>query len=209
MSIDLVSNDLKQDISRKLNKKIDELNEKDLLEIKRIILKSTDIYENDTDCNIKDLEKLKNLINCSIFNFIITEEEIKNIKQIKKLKTLQFDNCSIESKTLKFNKNIENLFIHNCSLTENIEISGRGLKSINILGNHETTEKEIDISLFKNIESLENLEIHYYKIIGLNNIIKKTPNLKKLNIDGSITEENILKLSRRIEISQNKLYHLN
>lgn len=213
MSIDLISNDLKEYISKKVKKDINKLEEIDLLEIKKIIFRSVNNFEEQLDYNISDIEKLKNLINCTIFLFPITEKEIEDINKLQKLKFINFDSCNIKTNKLSFSENIENLFIDNCNFEEDLKISGKGLKNIKILGNPDE-EPRINISNFNNIDKIENLEIHYFNILGLENILTIAPNLKKLDLDGSKIEnfDNIEKflyrLNKNIEITNKKHYFL-
>ena len=211
MGVNSISNDLKEYISNKINKPIDELEEADLLEIKRIMLKSKNIFEEQTDYNIKDLEKLENVVDCIVFLFSISEEEMGIINKLQKLEFLSLDNCKISLDKIELNKNIQNLFIDNCEFIENIAISGKGLKNIKILGNLDE-KREIDITNFNNLESLENLEIHYYNVSGVENILNFAPKLKRLNLNGSNIENQeqvILKLKEKMEITTEKYFHLN
>ncbi len=207
MSIDLISNNLKQDISKILEKDVDEISQEDLLKIDKINFKSEDFLGNKTDYNIEDLVKLDNIKDFSIFLFEINNQDISILQKMKFLKYIQFDFCDFKIDNLCLNQNIESLFINHCKNIQDVKISGSLIKKINIIGDINYLN-DFDIYNLERLNSLEELDIHYFAIKQLNDILKIAPNLKKINIDGSTATEDLVNLRDKVNFSQNEFYHL-
>ena len=208
MGIDIISNNLKQDISMFLEKDIKEINEDDLLKIEMVNLKSKDFLDNETDYTIKDLLKLNNIKNCSVFLFEINKENMDIIGNIETLKYIQFDFCDFKTEDMHFNQKIESLFINHCKNIQDIKISGNFIKNISIIGDIDIDKKDFNIENLSNMNSLEEIDIHNFNIQNLDGILEIAPNLKRINIDGSITNDDLTNLKTKVEISQNEFYNL-
>ena len=205
--IEIKSNELKKYIESIVKKKYDKIELEDLERIEKIILKKINVLGKYNDLDIKELLLFKNLSSCSLFKFDISENDINILNQLEKLNYIYFDFCRFNIETLNLSQN--NICFNMCEHLDFKYLKNTLVKEIRIIGD-KNSKIEIDIKGLERALNLEKLYIHNFKIQNIEQILEIAPNLKKLNIDGSIVENgNILrKLEGSIVISNKKEYHL-
>lgn len=177
--------------------------------VEHIALKKKNFKGEETEVTIKDLLKYKNLKSCNLFHFYITKEDINILNQLPFLQMVKFDMCYFNMETLQLNETIqdicfnlcENLKIKHLKNTKAGEITIIQLKEANI---------ELNLAELEYAENLKELAIHHCKVKGLENILEKAPNLKRLNLDGSIVEDKsiLFELKNKIRITNEEEFYL-
>lgn len=207
----LKSQDFKNDISKILNKNIFEITEDDLKNITRISLSKENIFGKITDYQISDLKYLNELKECSLSGFEITDQDISIINDLPELEFLSLDFCSFKliSKSIN-NLKLEELYLDKCIDFSVSNINSSNLKFLSIIG----FKDEMNSINFNDLVSFYNMEVlsvHNYKIENIENVINSVPNVKILNLDGSIIDEKtaLENLSlRNVEVSNESFFHL-
>lgn len=207
----LKSQDFKNDISKILNKNIFEITEDDLKNITRISLSKENIFGKITDYQISDLKYLNGLKECSLSGFEITDQDISIINDLPELEFLSLDFCSFKliSKSIN-NLKLEELYLDKCIDFSVSNINSSNLKFLSIIG----FKDEMHTINFNDLVSFYNMEVlsvHNYKIENMENVINSVPNVKILNLDGSIIDEKTVleNLSlRNVEVSNESFFHL-
>ncbi len=207
----LKSQDFKNDISKILNKNIFEITEDDLKNITRISLSKENIFGKITDYQISDLKYLNGLKECSLSGFEITDQDISIINDLPELEFLSLDFCSFKliSKSIN-NLKLEELYLDKCIDFSLSNINSSNLKFLSIIG----FKDEMNSINFNDLVSFYNMEVlsvHNYKIENMENVINSVPNVKILNLDGSIIDEKTVleNLSlRNVEVSNESFFHL-
>lgn len=207
----LKSQDFKNDISKILNKNIFEITEDDLKNITRISLSKENIFGKITDYQISDLKYLNGLKECSLSGFEITDQDISIINDLPELEFLSLDFCSFKliSKSIN-NLKLEELYLDKCIDFSVSNINSSNLKFLSIIG----FKDEMNSINFNDLVSFYNMEVlsvHNYKIENMENVINSVPNVKILNLDGSIIDEKTVleNLSlRNVEVSNESFFHL-
>jgi len=184
--IELKSNKLKNYITTILGKEQgQELTDEDLASISSLKL-NKDVIQ---DLSLRDLTFFENLTSLSISGVNIGNSEINMISNLKKLQTLSISNAKIDLSENKYlNMNLENLIFVNCegldiekfnenkgivNLTivncKDANLNGvsnlTNLKEVNLAGNEEYTNK--DIEDIWNIEKLEKVNLDGDKNIDI------------------------------------------
>ncbi len=179
-------------ISIVLNKKSENIDNDDLKSIKSIMLNSTDIAGEHQQTFIEDLEFLPNLEEIDILNIIITDETIKYISMLEKLKSINFYNCefSAQIKNMCNLKKIEKLKFNTTkpndisSINNLCLLKSFGLVNLTI----------IDLSFIKELINLEEIDFSNSKILDI-------------DIENLLKNINVLKISntniRKIEFLKN------
>lgn len=207
----LKSQDFKNDVSKILNKNIFEITEDDLKNITRISLSKENIFGKITDYQISDLKYLNGLKECSLSGFEITDQDISIINDLPELEFLSLDFCSFKliSKSIN-NLKLEELYLDKCIDFSVSNINSSNLKFLSIIG----FKDEMNSINFNDLVSFYNMEVlsvHNYKIENMENVINSLPNVKILNLDGSIIDEKTVleNLSlRNVEVSNESFFHL-
>lgn len=207
----LKSQDFKNDISKILNKNIFEITEDDLKNITRISLSKENIFGKIIDYQISDLKYLNGLKECSLSGFEITDQDISIINDLPELEFLSLDFCSFKliSKSIN-NLKLEELYLDKCIDFSLSNINSSNLKFLSIIG----FKDEMNSINFNDLVSFYNMEVlsvHNYKIENMENVINSVPNVKILNLDGSIIDEKTVleNLSlRNVEVSNESFFHL-
>lgn len=178
----------------------DSIGEKDLYKVKRLVINSNELSENEKDEVMDDLKLFNNLKDISLTLFSIKQKDIDILKSINSLKSITFDfcklNCSLDGE-------FTNIVFNNCSGIQLNEIVMENLKELKIIGLNE----KLDL---KNILKCKNLEELFLLNCDVLNIceVLKFEKLKKLNISGSnIEHDNIILLCEKIQVIYEKEYH--
>lgn len=195
---------LKEYISVRLGKNIEDIIENDLDIIESISLQKIDFDDKETDCTIKDLIEFRNLTSCTLCDFDIDNESIEIINKLEKLEFIHFDFCDFLAENIYFNINTEDVCFNMCENLSLKKIQNTKLNSIEIIGNLENI-KELDIVELGKVENLTELSIHNCNIKNIEKILEIAPKLERLDIDGSnCEEENLQNIIDKIEISHEK-----
>lgn len=207
----LKSQDFKNDISKILNKNIFEITEDDLKNITRISLSKENIFGKITDYQISDLKYLNGLKECSLSGFEITDQDISIINDLPELEFLSLDFCSFKliSKSIN-NLKLEELYLDKCIDFSVSNINSSNLKFLSIIGFKDEMHS-INFNDLVSFYNMEVLSVHNYKIENMENVINSVPNVKILNLDGSIIDEKTVleNLSlRNVEVSNESFFHL-
>lgn len=206
MSVDFKSNDIKKYISKILDKNIDEISEVDLNQIKDIKLSHINFLGKETDYTLEDLDKFKNLQACTIFKFNINNKDLEILKSLSNLKYIHFDFCVFDLNGITFNNIVENICFTMCKNLKINQLKNINVKSLKIIGNR-NNKIEFDINEFNIMNNLGELFIHNYDIKNIEEILKKAPNIRKINLDGSIVDTKIIEsLKEKIEISNEEFF---
>lgn len=163
---------LKEYIQTCLNK--DNINKKDLEEIKEIILDSKDIIGEYNKVYMDEITLFNNLEEITIKNLGITNE---NMKLLKKIKKISFINCEVNG--IKNLENTTELIINNTEIWDFESI--QNLKKLEIL-----KLINIEINNYDFIEKLNNLkELAIENVLGFSlEKIDMPLNIKKISFFG-------------------------
>lgn len=153
------------------------------------------------ECDFSNLEELEC---CTLNEFEISDEIIKELNKMKKIKMLVFNHCTFNN-SQKIKIEIEKLVI---TYSKNFKIDY--IENVNKLNNLIfTCLGRVDISEFSRMKNLEKLSIYECSIINFS-YIKNLENIKELNLDGSNidNEEIINSLKDTVNLRYNKNYHV-
>ncbi len=180
-----------------LNK--DNIQEKDLKEVKDITLNKKLLNGKENDIDLTELELLPNLKTLTIINFYIDKKIIDIINKKKLLWAVQFTKCKFQTAE-QINNDIKYLIVEQCENFEPILINNNEI--IRIIG------ENIDLNLLKSNEAKQ-LYLQECNIKNSEKILEYR-NLKYLNLDGSKIDKDIIeKIKEDIQISnKDKYYHL-
>lgn len=206
------SQDLKNEVSKILNKKLTEISTEDLESIKRISISNENIFGGVNDYQISDLRYLNGLEECSLSGFEITDQDISIINELPKLEFLELDFCDFKLISNSINNpKLEELYMDKCIDLKISYIKSSNLKSLSIIGFKENIDT-LSLAGLKLMRNMEELAIHNYRIENIANIVSSAPNVKIIDFDGSIVSEKDLLEEMKIngiEISNESFFHLN
>lgn len=206
------SQDLKNEVSKILNKKLTEISTEDLESIKRISISNENIFGGVNDYQISDLRYLNGLEECSLSGFEITDQDISIINELPKLEFLELDFCDFKLISNSINNpKLEELYLDKCIGLKISYIKSSNLKSLSIIGFKENIDT-LSLAGLKLMRNMEELAIHNYRIENIANIVSSAPNVKIIDFDGSIVSEKDLLEEMKIngiEISNESFFHLN
>lgn len=189
--IKITNQKLKNYLEYELNKEQDEpIYIEELDNITQVTINGKSIDGDTIYKTISDLKYFKNLKNCMIKDFQITDNEIEIINNLSRLEKLHFDNCKFENKYAKINLDIERLILSFCKdVNMKVFNISNSIKYLRI-----TSGDKIDL---ENIEYFTKIEKLYLQSIIIKDleIISKLKELKYLNLNGS----KILKNKKYIE----------
>ncbi|MBQ8300237.1 MAG: hypothetical protein IJX99_10410 [Clostridia bacterium] len=205
------SQDFKKEISKILNKKLTEISDEDLESVEKISINKENIFGGINDYQISDLKFLKGLKQCSISGFEITDQDIDIINELPELEFLEFDFCGFKLVSNSVNNpKLEDLYLDNCVDFKISYVKSSNLKSLSIVGFKEDMDS-LNLAGLMIMRSLEEIEIHNYKIENIINVISSAPNVKSINLDGSIVSEKDLLEEIKIngiKVSNESFFHL-
>ncbi len=173
-----------------------------------IALKKKDFKGLETDVKIEDLLEYENLKNCNLYHFLIEKKDVEIINKLPKLNFIYFDFCYFTLEELSVNNRVEEIDFNLCENLKLRHLRNTNVKRIKII---QVKDSNIimDISELENVQNLEELSIHNCKIKNIEKIIEKAPNIKKINLNGSIVENQsyLLELKKIIDIQYEKEFH--
>lgn len=207
--VEFESDELKRYIEKTLKKEIFNITLDDLKKFEDIGLKKVNFLGVETDYTTTDLILFENLSECSLFKFVIEEIDITSLNKLKNLNYICFEFCDFKVDKLKFNEHINTVCFNMCSNLYLSKLKNITVRKINIIGD-KRNKIEMDMSLLENASNLEYLEIHNFTINNLSKILEIAPNLKVINLDGCILENNyeIDMIKSRVKISFEKDFYL-
>lgn len=165
----MISKEINEQIKFFHKKSFDEMNDMERQEIKDIALNHKDFRGNNTETKIYEVLQLPGLESCTINGFNIINEDIRDLKKCKNLKSIQFSNCNFTNCNISLKK-LDSLIIDNCK--GNIEKLFINLGELNFL--QVVSTEEFDISYIEKCQGLRKIYIQ-------DTIIKKIEKLKQLN----------------------------
>ena len=173
-----------------INKKIEEIEENDLEEIKVIGYTGEMNDEDNYRINLSDLYLFKNIEEINISNALITLEDIALIMN-NNIKRVNFRKCTMDDdNSLKILTNIEELSLDNCYNNDYSFLTYmNNLKKLAIISPY--AEKAISLSNISNLRKLKELILKTCKISDFKELINCN-NLVLLNIlDSEIQNDDI------------------
>jgi len=162
----------------------------------------------ETSSKVEDILEYKNLKKCSFFRFMIEEKDIGFINQVPNLNFIYFDFCYFALERLVFNVNIEEIVFNLCENLKIKHLSNIRVKRMKILHLKESNIV-LDLSEIENAENLEELSIHNCRVKGIEKILEKAPRIKKINLDGSIIDNQsyLMELKKVINVTNEKEFN--
>ena len=181
---------------------------KEKKEYLRIALKKKDFKGIETDAKIEDLLEYENLKKCNLYHFLIEEKDVEIINRVQKLNFIYFDFCYFALENLGLNQKIEEINFNLCENLKLIHLKNSEAKRIKII-QLKNSNIVMDISELENVHNLEELSIHNCKIKGIEKILEKAPNVKRINLNGSIVENPsyLLELKKVIDVQYEKEFY--
>lgn len=170
-----------------------------------IALKKKDFKGLETGAKIENLLEYEKLKACSLYHFFIEDKDVEIINKVSNLNFLYFDFCYFALEELKCNDKIEEIDFNLCENLKLRHLRTSVAKRIKII-QMKDSNIIMDISEFENAQNLEELSIHNCKIKGIEKILEKAPNIKKLNLNGSIVENQsyLLELRKNIDVTNER-----
>ena len=195
LEIELKSKELKEYVYLELNKnRLDPIYDEDLEKITDIQLNSLDLIGEPTDVTILDLIFFKNLKICTLMNMNITNIDLDILQKLPKLQFLQLYNCNF-SNNKKIELNLLDLVISNCP---NVKVSM--FENIQTLQNLRIVNCDnIDITGISNLKNLSKLFLQNLNLTEIDEV-QEIKNLKYLNLNGSKIDnlDKILKIKNLV-----------
>lgn len=197
----MISKEIDEQIKFFYRKSFNEMNDIEKQDITDITLNYKDFRGNNTDINIYELLQLPNLKTCTINGFDITEEDIRDLKKCKNLKSIQFSNCNFINTKISL-INLESLIIDNCKGDlEKIFSKLEELTFIQIVSN-----EVFNVSYIEKCKNLKKIYIQDTTIKKLEKL-KKFENLEYVNLNQSKFSKisfEILKRNSKFKIDYDK-----
>ena len=197
----MISKEIDEQIKFFYKKSFNEMNDIEKQDITDITLNHKDFRGNNTDINIYELLQLPNLKTCTINGFDITEEDIRDLKKCKNLKSIQFSNCNFINTKISL-INLESVIIDNCKGDlEKIFSKLEELTFIQIVSN-----EVFNVSYIEKSKNLKKIYIQDTTIKKLEKL-KKFENLEYVNLNQSKFSKisfEILKRNSKFEIDYDK-----
>lgn len=193
-------------LRKELIKNFSEIEENTFKMITKLKLAKLDFCNRETDMIIEDLLLFENIESVTLYKFIITNDGIEILKRLTKLKSITFDFCEIVADTISFSPMLESIVFNVCSNMTLKKIDATEVSEISIIGSSKQNETlEVSELIMKN--KLINLSLNNYRINNLDEILKVSPDLTILNIDGSYAKESeINMIKEKLILSHNKEY---
>ncbi|MBQ8299654.1 MAG: hypothetical protein IJX99_07395 [Clostridia bacterium] len=193
-------------LRKELTKNFNDLKENTFKMITKLKLSKLDFCNKETDMIIEDLLLFENLESVTLYKFTITNDDIEILKRLKKLQSITFDFCEILVDTISFSPMLESIVFNVCPNMTLKKIDGIEVREISVIGSSKQNEV-LEVSELLKKNKLINLSLNNYRLNNLNEILKVSPNLMRLNIDGSNAKESeINMIKENIILSHNKEY---
>lgn len=194
---------LKNYISFKLDKDINDITKEDLINIEDIFLD----YEETSSFNYDELLIFFNLKELTLRNFPIDNSVYYIFLSLPKLKSITFDNCSFINPNINAALDIEELFLINCHIENyNFIYIMDKLKRLSIING------KVELNKLNKLNNLEYLRIsnsnvkdfnHNIMLNKLNTLYIDNTNIKDLNIISNLNNLNVLGIDS-IQYNENK-----
>ena len=176
---------------------------------KYIALKKKNFKGEETEITVDEILKYENVKSCNLFYFKISKQDIETLNKPAKLVHIKFDMCYFDVENIDLQENVKSI---NFNICENLkmkylknskaeEITINQLKKSNI---------EINLAELELLKNLNKLAIHNCKVKGLEDFMKKAPNIKCLDLDGSVVDnrEELIKLAKKIKVTNEDEYYI-
>ena len=181
-----------------------ELTSEDLKKVNRIVLTEKDNDDNVIEYDFDDLRQLTELESITLYKIVITDDLIRNLNKLPKLKTLTCNGCAFQAKeTLK--TSLEMLIITDSFVSN--------LLNFNDITNLEKIEfvnvGVLDLEQLRKFEEIKKIYIRNSKVLNFKTI-NEFKMLEYLNLDGSkIDDDSFMdELKSKVEIEMQEYYHL-
>lgn len=154
-----------------LNKKIDDISDEDFQQIKNISFSKIN-ENNDQTYNIEELLKFNKLENITIYNSVISNDDIVVLSKFEHLTSINFEHCFFQvDLDLNSVATLKSLKFRNCYMKDySILKDLLELKILEIVFPYR--EECIDVSLFKNLQNLNILVLEGCNIINESELVK-------------------------------------
>ena len=193
-------------LRKELTKNFNDLNENTFKMITKLKLSKLDFCNKETDMIIEDLLLFENLESVTLYKFTITNDDIEILRRLKKLQSITFDFCEIIVDTISFSPMLENIVFNVCTNMTLKKIDGIEVREVSVIGSSKQNEV-LEVSELLKKNKLVNLSLNNYRLNNLDEILKVSPNLTILNIDGSYAKESeINMIKENLILSHNKEY---
>ncbi|MBO5142451.1 MAG: hypothetical protein J6C46_05560 [Clostridia bacterium] len=181
---------------------------KEKKEYVNIALKKKDYNGNETNVKIEDLLEYENLKSCNLYRFLVEEKDIEIINKLSNLKFIYFDFCYFSLENLKFNEKIEEINFNLCENLKMKHLANSKAKRIKIIQLKESSVT-VDLAEIENMLNVEELYFHNCKVKGIEKILEKAPNIKLINLDGCLVENQnyLMELNEKIKVSYEKEFN--
>ena len=188
MNEKLLSKDFQNDLERITGKRIEEICEEDLNKIERMKLNLKNFDGTNKDYHLHDLSILKNLRSLTLSHFPLTKEELVSLNRLPHLSFLHFDFCEFKGEELFLDSSVAHVIFDGCHMLSMNMLHSVSAEHIQVIGS-EREKRGIDILDMGCLENLKELSLNNFTINNMNEILKVAPNIKSLNLDGSLVKD--------------------
>lgn len=197
----MISKETDEQIKFFYKKSFNEMNETEKQSIVDITINYKKFNGKNTDSIISEVLEFPCLIRCTINGFNVTEDDIRNLKKCKNLKSIQFSNCNFININISL-EDIETLILDNCKGSlEKILKKLEELTFLQVVG-----QEVFDITNIEGCKKLKKIYIQDTKIKNLE-ILKKFKDLEYVNLNKSEFSKisfELLKVDSKFEIIYDK-----
>ncbi len=188
--------DIVKVIERLTGKSFSLVTEEDLEKISRLSLNKKEV-ENGAkkDYCLKDMARFKNLKALSLSGFDLTAEDIEVLHSLPFLNFVHFDFCTFHFEKLPFSLKWEFLVFNVCKNIKASTFDYLNAKSLKFVGSSLEME-HFRVCDFQKMERLEELSLNRYFVHNIEEILGAAPNIKILNLDGSVLSKEEMELAK-------------
>lgn len=199
----IIDNELAKSIGYQIKKyNMNQFSKEELESVNEISLRNMNFRGEFLNIDLEQLKDLPYLENLYLQGFIIDDDVIEIINELKELKNIYFSQCSIKNNKKFIMQKLKHLILKFCEGTYY-----NFFDSLECLSIQTKIDETFDLSEINNKFNIKQLYINNANIINFE-IINEFNNLKFLNIDGSkVDKENVLDtINKTIEISHQSNY---
>jgi len=203
--ITILDSELAKNIGYQIKKyNINQFSKEELESVNEISLRNMNFRGETLNIDLEQLKDLPYLENLYLQGFTIDDDVIEIINELKDIKKIHFNQCSIKNNKKLIMQNLRHLILEFCEDTYY-----NFFDSLECLSIQTKIYETFDLSEINNKFNIKRLYINNANIINFE-IIKEFNNLEVLNIDGSkVDKEDVLDtISKTIVVSHKSKYLL-
>jgi len=203
--ITILDSELAKNIGYQIKKyNINQFSKEELESVNEISLRNMNFRGETLNIDLEQLKDLPYLENLYLQGFTIDDDVIEKINELKDIKKIHFNQCSIKNNKKLIMQNLRHLILEFCEDTYY-----NFFDSLECLSIQTKIYETFDLSEINNKFNIKRLYINNANIINFE-IIKEFNNLEVLNIDGSkVDKEDVLDtISKTIVVSHKSKYLL-